>query len=166
MNDSSEERPAASVRTLEMVVAVFMIVIGGIVIYDSLRLGHRWGTDGPQAGYFPFYIGLILCLASGATFVKALRGGSRAAFVTVPQIKLVMSVLIPTAVYTVVIAWLGIYVASLLFIALFMWRLGKYSLRLILPVSFGVTLFFFVLFEIWFKVPLPKGPLEAAFGLN
>jgi len=23
---------------------------------------------------------------------------------------------------------------------------------------------FFLMFEVWFKVPLPKGPLEAAFG--
>jgi hypothetical protein len=149
-----------------MAVALIMILIGVVVIYDSVRLGNRWGEDGPQAGYFPFYIGLMLCLASAATFVKALRAGSRAAFVTVPQLKLVLSVLIPTAIYTAFIAWLGIYVSSLLFIGLFMWRLGHYSAARILPVSIGVTLFFFLLFEIWFRVPLPKGPLEAVLGLN
>ena len=149
-----------------MVVAALLFLVGAVVIYDSLRLGNKWAEDGPQAGYFPFYIGLMLCLSSVATFVKALRNGSRESFVTVSQIKLVLSVLIPTAIYTVAIAWLGIYVASLLFIALFMWRLGHYTVSRILPVSIGVTVFFFLLFEIWFKVPLPKGPLEAALGLN
>lgn len=149
-----------------MVVAVLFFLVGAVVIYDSVRLGNKWAEDGPQAGYFPFYIGLMLCLSAAATFIKALRSGSRNSFVSVAQLKLVLSVLIPTVIYTVAIAWLGIYVASLLFIALFMWRLGHYSASRIVPVSVGVTLFFFLLFEIWFKVPLPKGPLEAALGLN
>jgi hypothetical protein len=34
------------------------------------------------------------------------------------------------------------------------------------PVSVAVNVVFFLMFEIWFKVPLPKGPLEAALGLN
>lgn len=165
MNDSSE-RSAASIRTLEMVVAVLLCLGGAVVIYDSFRLGIKWAEDGPQAGYFPFYIGLMLCLSCVVIFAKAWRNGSRASFVTVPQIKLVLSVLIPTTIYTVVIAWLGIYVASFLFIALFMWLLGHYTASRVLPVSIGVTVFFFLLFEIWFKVPLPKGPLEAALGLN
>jgi len=166
MSEDSSERSAASVRTLELIVAVLFFLVGAVVIYDSFRLGNKWAEDGPQAGYFPFYIGLILCLSAAATFIKALRRGSRESFVTVPQIKLVLSVLIPTAIYTAAIGWLGIYVASLLFIALFMWRLGRYGFWRIVPVSAGVTVFFFLLFEIWFKVPLPKGPLEAALGLN
>ncbi|MBL8384447.1 MAG: tripartite tricarboxylate transporter TctB family protein [Burkholderiales bacterium] len=159
-------RPAATVRVVEMVVAALIACGGSVVIYDSIRLGSKWAEDGPQAGYFPFYIGLILVVSSAAIFFKALRAGSRATFVTVPQLKLVLSVLVPTAIYTAAIAWLGMYVASTLFIAWFMWVLGRYSVARILPVALGVSVFFFLLFEIWFKVPLPKGPLEAALGLN
>lgn len=165
MNDSTG-RPAATVRTLELVVTVLMAVAGAIVIYDSVRLGNKWADDGPQAGYFPFYIGLILVVSSAVTFFKALRAGSRATFVTTTQLKLVMSVLVPTAIYTAVIAWLGIYVASAVFIAWFMRVLGRYGVMRIVPVVLGVVVVFFLLFEVWFKVPLPKGPLEAALGLN
>ena len=61
---------------------------------------------------------------------------------------------------------LGIYVASAIFIALFMKWLGKYAWPMTIGVSVGVPVVFFLLFEVWFKVPLPKGPLEAALGLN
>ena len=61
---------------------------------------------------------------------------------------------------------LGIYVASTLFIAYFMLRLGGYSVVKTLPVALGVSLAFFLIFEIWFKVPLPKGPLETFLGFN
>lgn len=165
MNDTSG-RPAATFRTLELVVAVLMAVIGAIVIYDSIRLGNKWAEDGPQAGYFPFYVGLILVVSSAVTFFKALRTGSRAPFVTTGQLRLVLSVLVPTAIYTAGIAWLGIYVASFIFIAWFMRVLGKYGVPRIALVSVGVIVVFFLLFEIWFKVPLPKGPLEAVLGLN
>lgn len=158
-------RSAASVRTLEIVVAGLILLAGAVVIYDSMRLGYKWAPDGPQPGYFPFYIGLVLCLSSGINLFLAITKGSREAFVTVPQLRLVLLVLVPTCIYTVVIAWLGIYVASVLFIAIFMWRLGHYTAKMILPVSLGVVVTFFLLFEVWFKVPLPKGPLEAALGL-
>ncbi len=165
MNESPE-RPAASVRTLEMAVAAVFVLIGTVVIYDSLRLGVRWAEDGPQAGYFPFYIGLILCVSSLFTFFKALLARTHGVFVTVPQLKMVLAVLIPLAIYAGAIAWLGIYVASVLFIGWFMWRLGHYPATRIAPVSIGVVGFFFLLFEVWFKVPLPKGPLEALLGLS
>jgi putative tricarboxylic transport membrane protein len=33
-------------------------------------------------------------------------------------------------------------------------------------VALGVSVVFFLLFEVWFKVPLPKGPLESWLGLD
>jgi len=87
-------------------------------------------------------------------------------FVSRNQLKLILTVLVPTIVYVALIVWLGLYLASTLYIALFMWRLGRYAWVKILPVAIGVSLAFFLTFEVWFKVPLPKGPLEAALGLN
>jgi hypothetical protein len=74
-------------------------------------------------------------------------------------------VLWPSVVYTTAIVFLGIYVASLLLIAYFMFRHGKHAVPLTLGVAAGVPLAFFLVFERWFLVPLPKGPLEALFGL-
>ncbi len=164
----NEDRAAASVRTMELVVAAVIFAFGALVIYDSVRLGNRWGDDGPQAGYFPFYVGLILCFASGVNFVRSAISHLHAdeAFVTRGQLKLVLAVLLPTIVYVWLIDPAGIYVASIIFMAWFMKVLGKYSWLKVVLIPIVLNVVFFAVFEFWFKVPLPKGPLEAALGLN
>lgn len=174
----SKDRPAANSRTVELVTAALVFTVGALVVYDSIRLGWRWGEDGPQAGYFPFYVGLLVCLATGVIFFRALYNTALAqkVFVYRGQLALIMKFMVPSVVYAIGIGGLalgplefgglGIYVASTLFIAYFMLRLGGYSLAGTLPVAFGVSIFFFLVFEIWFKVPLPKGPLESWLGLN
>jgi len=162
-----EGRAAASVRAVEMATALAILFVGALVAWDSYRLGARWGDDGPQAGYFPFYVGLLICISAGVIFVQALRDAalSEEAFVERGQLKTIFIVLAPTVVYVALIATLGFYVSSTLYIAYFMYSLGRYSWLKILPVAVGVSVAFFLIFEIWFQVPLPKGPLESAFGL-
>jgi putative tricarboxylic transport membrane protein len=143
-------------------------------MWDSKRLGAAWGSDGPEAGYFPFYIGAILCVAAIINAVRATLGKDikEQSFVSVAALKMVFSVLLPTILYVLFIGGigpipgLGMYVPSVIFIAAFMMWLGKYKWLMSLAVSVGVVVVFFLMFEIWFKVPLPKGPLEAALGLN
>jgi hypothetical protein len=159
-------RAAFGQKSAEIIVAALFFLAGAIVVYDSARLGWKWGDDGPQAGYFPFYIGLILCVSALVSLVAALRVNDNKAFVEVDQLRMVLSVLVPTAIYVALIAGLGIYVASILFIAFFMRWLGKYDWWKLAAVSIGNSVFFFVIFEIWFKIPLPKGPLEALLRLN
>jgi len=168
MAQGNEEKPAFSVRTAEIVTAGGFFAIGAIVIFDSVRLGMGWKEDGPQAGYFPFYIGAIICISALVNLAAALIAAVKrnAVFVEVGQLKLVLSVLVPTAVYAGVIGWIGIYLASALFVALFMRWLGKYPWWKVAAVSVGNSLVFFLIFEVWFKIPLPKGPLEAWLGLN
>lgn len=167
MNEKND--PAAtSVRTMEIAVALVILVFGALVVFDSVRLGAKWAEDGPQAGYFPFYIGLILCIASAVTMLRSVldRPSAQQVFVTRGQLRLVLAVLAPLVVYVSLINFLGIYVASIAFIAWFMRRLGRYSWMMIVPVGVGTMLAFFLMFEIWFKVPLPKGPLEAFLGFS
>ena len=167
----AEDKSAVSVKVVDAVTAVAIFLFGAVVIWDSARLGARWGSDGPEAGYFPFYIGLILCIASLVNFVAAIRQKGSGSFVSVTSLKMILSVIVPTIFYVCLIGGvgpmpaLGIYVASAIFIALFMKWLGKYAWPITVAVSVGVPVVFFVLFEVWFKVPLPKGPLEAALGL-
>jgi len=168
MDGGRGARPAFRQKSAEMAVAAFIFLLGAIVIYDSARLGARWGDDGPQAGYFPFYIGLILCASSAVNLVLALlnRRDRDRTFVEVGQLKLVLTVLIPSAIYVGLIGWTGIYVASAVYVAFFMRRLGKYPWWKVAAVSIGNSVAFFLIFEIWFKVPLPKGPVEALLGLD
>jgi len=166
--EKGEQGSAASVKAVEIGVAAVIFLFGAVVVFDSYRLGARWGGDGPQAGYFPFYVGLLICASGAAILVRALRNPALAAesFVSRDELKKILTVLVPTVVYVAVIASLGFYVTSTLYIAYFMWHLGKYAWIKIVPVSIGVSVAFFLIFEIWFSVPLPKGPLEAALGLN
>ena len=115
-------------KSAEIGVAAFFFLLGAIAVWDSVRLGARWGEDGPQAGYFPFYIGLIVCLAAAANFVLALLSAKEdRTFVEVGQLKLVLIVLVPASIYVALIGWTGIYVASALYIGFFMRWLGVSS---------------------------------------
>lgn len=158
------EKALVSTRTMEIAVGVLIFAIGALVIFDSNRLGFGWGDDGPQSGYFPFYIGLILCLSSAATIGKALKEHDWAGFVETGQARLVLAVLIPSTVYAIAVGLIGIYVASTVFIAAFMVWQGKFSILKSGLVGASVSIALFLMFEVWFTVPLPKGPLEALFG--
>jgi len=150
-------------------VAALFFIFGAVVVTDSVRLGFGWQeVHGPRPGYFPFYIGLLICIASVVNFVRALtlRGERNKTFVHVGQLKMVLTVLIPTAIYAFLVTWIGIYVSSVLFIGFFMRWLGKYPWWKVVVVSLITVAVFFVVFEIWFKVPLPKGPVESLLGLN
>ena len=166
--ETGDDRSAAKRGTLEWITAVAMLLLGVLVIVDSVRVGIRWVDDGPQAGYFPFYVGVLLCLSSVWNFAMILvdKASSQKSFVSVASIKLIFAMLLPTVVYVALIGWMGFYVSSILFIGLFMIWLGKYSWTKSILVSGTVIVCIFLMFEIWFRVPLPKGPLEALLGLE
>jgi hypothetical protein len=172
MEESGQDvgRAVGSTRAWEAVVAGIFLAFGLVVAWDSHRLGAAWGSDGPEAGYFPFYVGVLICISAAVNLYTALKAGAEGGkpFVHWGQLKMILTVMVPSTIYVALIAnpWmgLGIYVASALFIAFFMRYLGRYGWLRIAAVSVGTMLAFFLMFEIWFKVPLPKGPLEAAFG--
>ncbi len=168
MNDDQNERPVATVRTLELVVAGLLFLLGAVVVFDSVRLGARWADDGPQAGYFPFYVGLLICFSTAVVMYRALGDRAKAAktFVTRGALRQVLWMLAPSIVYVALIKPVGLYVTSTLFIAFFMRRLGRYPWLTTVLVAAGVSVVFFLLFEVWFKLPLPKGPLEAWLRLD
>lgn len=160
----AEEASAASKRTLEIVTAVFFLLVGSVVMWDSSRIGAGWGSEGPQSGYFPFYIGLLMNLASVVNLLLALKSSKAESFVSKPAVKLVLAIFLPCLVYVAAMQWLGLYVASLIFIAVFMRWQGRFSVLKSGLTSLIVVVVLFVMFEIWFKVPLIKGPIEAALG--
>jgi putative tricarboxylic transport membrane protein len=162
-------RPAFRQKSAEIAVAALFFATGALVIVDSLRLGIRWDeVHGPQPGYFPFFVGLIICVSAAVNLVRAILvpAAKSRAFVQVGQLKLVLAVLVPTALYAAAVTWIGIYLASTLFIAFFMRWLGKYPWWKVAAVSLGAAVVFYLVFEVWFKVPLPKGPVESFLGLD
>ncbi len=167
MTDQSRRTRATgpSHRSVEMGVSVAMAVFALIVIAGSLQVGIGWGAEGPKAGFVPFYVGLLILGSSLVNFGTLVAERSdRRLFAEWGQLGKVMSVLVPTAVYVALVPWIGIYAASTLLIALFMRWLGHYGWGLVAAISLGVPLVTFVVFEKWFLVPLPKGPIEAFLG--
>lgn len=167
-DDVKGESSLVSVRAMEIVVALFLLAGSAVVISDSVRLGFGWQEgEGPAAGYFPFYIAIVLAFASLVNLVRAIVARDpdyQGSFVSRAAFARVLAVLVPAICYVFAIHWLGLYVASGLFIIFFMLTIGRESILRALPVGILVPLFFFFMFERWFLVPLPKGPLEAMLG--
>jgi len=167
MEHDPQPGPAAA-RTVvvDLVVAAIIFALGALVVYDSHRLGSGWASDGPQSGYFPFYIGLLTCVSSGVVMVQGLLKlkSDEHVFVERGQLKQVLLILVPSTLYVLGVQLIGFYVPSAIFIGLFMKILGKYSWLRSVVVGGGVSAISFMLFEIWFKIPLPKGPVENLFG--
>jgi hypothetical protein len=147
---------------VEGVVAALVVLLGAVVVFGSRKLGSGWTTDGPGAGYFPFYIGLILCISGAGIFFQTVlgKGKNTEIFVDSVQLKRVLQVLIPALVYVGAVQFLGLYLASAIYIALFMVYLGHYSWVKSAIISVVVITLFFFMFEVWFKVPLFKGSLD------
>jgi Tripartite tricarboxylate transporter TctB family len=162
-DEAEHNSPAvANNNTVDAVVAAVIFLIGAVVVVEAKRLGSSWGTDGPGAGYFPFYIGLILCISALGIFYQAIfsKNKDTGTFVNRLQLSRVWSVLWPAAVYIAAIQFAGIYVASAIYIALFMIILGKYSPVKSALLGVVIAAVFFMMFEVWFKVPLFKGALN------
>jgi putative tricarboxylic transport membrane protein len=166
MTESSQSTgKGPSQRTMEIGVAVAMLVFAGIVIYGALLAGINWGAEGPRAGFFPFYIGLMILAASLFNLARVLIDPPKRLFAEWGQLRQVVSVIVPLAVYVALVPWLGLYVSSLLLIAVFMKWLGRYGWGLVAALAIGVPAAAYVMFEKWFLVPLPKGPIEDLLGL-
>jgi hypothetical protein len=161
-HDEEDGPVLARNNRVDAVVAVLLFVVGVVVVFEARRLGAEWTSDGPGAGYFPFYIGLILALCSLGILYQSLFAKSRDtdAFIDRLQFGRVMSVLVPAEGYVLLITFLGLYVASAIYIAGFMIVLGKYSPVKSVLVAVIVNTLFFLMFEVWFKVPLYKGTLD------
>ena len=165
-NDPQTAPGGTRTIVVDLVVAIIIFLAGALVGYDSFRLGAGWSADGPQAGYFPFYIAVLICISSAVVGVQAALRLARDTHVFVERhlLKQVMVILLPSTAYVFGVQLIGIYVSSAVFIGLFMRLFGKYTWLRSAVVGIAVSVISFVMFEIWFTIPLPKGPLEELMG--
>ncbi|SEP41247.1 Tripartite tricarboxylate transporter TctB family protein [Rhodospirillales bacterium URHD0017] len=165
MSNSPDDSSGPRQHLVEVGVAAVMALLGVITVIGSLQVGIGWGAEGPKSGFFPFWIGLIVIVTSLYNLVRAYTHGSRKLFASWGEIVQVLKVVLPLTIYVGAIPWLGIYIASALLIAGFMRWIGRYGWLLILAIAIGLPVVTYVTFEMWFLVPLPKGPLEDLLGL-
>ena len=165
MSHSSDSPALVGTRWVELGLTVFTTLIGVVVMFGSIEQGIGWGDSGPEPGYFPFYIGLLLSAASlGNAVLTLVRWNALGvAFVSRSAFRQVLSVFIPIALFVAAMPLVGIYVSSACFIAWFMWsdkaRATPYSKWKIASISLGAVLASYLIFALWFKVPLDAGPM-------
>ena len=172
--DHNEGAPYVMRRTVEIWTAAAIALVGAVVISESLTHDVGWNETGPGSGYFPFRVGLLLIAAAvvrllqvrlKADTTSVMKADTTSAFVTRAELSRSLSVLWPTMALVVAMIPLGCYVPSAAYLTWMMRRHGGYSWLLSAAYGAGVAVAFFLVFDLWFRVPLAKGPLEAALGL-
>jgi hypothetical protein len=163
---TEDTRSVISTRSVSIAVYLSLIAVALLLGYDNWRTGMSWSPEGPEAGYFPFYLSVILAGASlfGLGSVLLTGEGRGETFVTRDQFRRVMQVFVPTLLFCLATQWLGLYVASFILVAGFMWLVGGIAWWKSLLTALVFSVVMFVTFDIAFDVIMPKGPLEAAFG--
>jgi putative tricarboxylic transport membrane protein len=151
-------------RVADFVTASVLMLLGGIVLFDAIRLGIGWGTDGPKSGFFPFWLALIMVVTCGIIILQTLWRSSREAFVTRVQLGPVLQVFWPAVAMVFLTHFVGLYVASALYIGFYMRWVGRHSWFAVAGLSIAIPVISFLIFESWFLVPMPKGPLENWLG--
>lgn len=157
-------------RAVDSMTAALLMLLSAAVIYEALRLGAGWGSEGPESGFFPFWLAILLAMVSIVLFVQALRIRSQEPFVTRKQLVPVLKVLGPLAGFVLITdppgPWsgLGLYVAAGLYLGFYMRWVGGHDWRTVVALATLIPVLTFLIFETWFLVPMPKGPVESWFG--
>ena len=155
-------------RRADALCALVLFALASLVAGEGTRLGIGWGSDGPQPGFFVFYLGLALAIASGIVLAQALLLGDpplyRKAFVAPGQLGSVLRVLGPATAMVLATHWLGLYLAGAVYTGAYMRWIGRHSWLAVVALGVAFPVVTFLVFETWFLVPMPKGPLEAWLG--
>lgn len=155
---------SVSRRTLEIGTAATLGVFAAAVMAGALQLDTGWAPTGPQSGYVPLRLGALLLVVSLLLLVQAARTGGDESFATREQLARSLALLLPTVVMVLAMAWLGTYLTAAIYLAFMSHRHGGLGWTRAGTLGVAVTVLFFLIFELWFGVPLAKGPIENWLG--
>ena len=155
-------------RKAEISTSIILLLLSVLVVFEAYRLGFGWGLEGPQPGFFIFWLGLALGASSAviifrARFDTAAFQGTK--FISKRSLPTVLGVFLPMVGAVLLMEFFGFYIASAVYLAFFMRWMGGFSWIMVLFVASLFAFSHYFVFEKWFLVPLPKGLLEAYIGL-
>ncbi len=154
-------------RAFEIITALAAFGFGVLVVIGALEHNRGWGDRGPEPGYFPFWIGLLVSAGAIGVFIQLLtKPNDDDVFLTRGQFRRLAAFTLPMIGFVLLSIYLGVYVATMAYLLFVMIAQGGYRVIAALAVSVGTAATFFTLFEIWLRVPLLKGPLEALAGIH
>jgi len=153
-------------RKANLGVAIFLFLIGAIVMYDAVRLGFRWEPGfGPGAGYLPFYLALGVLITCGIAIVKQIRQLSKEGItgdkrlIREGGLKPILWVLLPSTVMVILTSIIGLHFAAFVFLLFYMRMVGKIGWLECALVSVLFPIGMYIVFDRLFLIPLPDGML-------
>jgi len=148
-------------RKADIFIALLLMSIGILVIVDSVRLGFKWGTSGPESGFFPFYlaVGQVICslLVLINVIKKYKKEGVRKRLMPEGALKPILWVLIPATIMIAITEFVGLHAAAAIYLAFYMRAVGKIGWVTTILISLIVPISLYIAFDKLFLVPLPQG---------
>jgi len=148
-------------RKADIIVALGLMLIGLLVIADSIRLGFGWGISGPEAGFFPFYMALGIVICTFFIVLRAIRiyrkEGAGKPLVAEGGMTQILWVLVPAIGVVLLTELIGLHLATVVYLAFYMGWVGKMHWAKVILLSILVPLVVYILFDRIFLIPLPEG---------
>ncbi len=139
------------------------MILSLLVIFESFRLGFGWEEmSGPQAGFVPFYLALLMFLSSAFIFYLAWKDKKKEDdnfFINRQGMMEAMKIASTSLLFTVIIVYAGVYFAILIFSPIFVRWLGKHNWPTVIAFTIGITLAIYFGMEVGLKIPLPRSSL-------
>jgi putative tricarboxylic transport membrane protein len=152
-------------KTADILVASIILCIGLIVGFDSLRLGVGWGMEGPRPGFFPFVMAVLVVFGCLVVIRQAVKGTSSVKgdkrFVPEGGMKPVLTVAIPACGMVLLTEVVGLYIAAMIYLLLYIRFVGEFRWRTVLLVSIPIPLISYWVFDKIFLIPMPMGMFGA-----
>ncbi len=148
-------------KAADNLVAVALLVLGLIVGIDSFRMGAGWGMEGPQGGFFPFVLSLLMIGGCVVIMRQAMKGTSSVKgskpFVPEGGMRPVLTVCIPAVGMVLATEVIGLYLSAMIYLLLYIRIVGEFRWRTVLLVSIPIPIAFYIAFEKLFLIPMPMG---------
>lgn len=147
-------------KMADLITAGVLFLIGIIVAADSIRLGSGWGMEGPKPGFFPFLMAATMIVGSVLVVRKVITKpgkNSKETFIPREAIKPVLVVLVPACLMVILTEVVGLYVAGMIYLTLYIRWVGDFKWRLALAIGILTPLAFYYIFEKLFLIPMPAG---------
>lgn len=151
-------------RALEVLTAALTGTFGIAVCISSIELGIAWGSSGVSPGTLPFCTGVVITAGSLFNLVSGVRLSHGEMAIDADNARRLAGLFLPALAYIAATPLLGMYVSSALYVfgVLFVQYRTSLSRGLITVVLVVGALYF--LFEVTFRVYLPRGWLGNALG--
>ncbi len=148
-------------KKANLAIALLFIAVAILVIVDAVRLGFRWGANGPQSGFFPFWLGAILLVCAAielrGVVVQHLKHAPTKRLMPEGAWKPIAWVIAPAAGMVIATELVGLHLAAALYLAFYMRAVGKIRWSTTVAVAILVPALLYIAFERLFMVPMPQG---------